>query len=173
MLQRPLSHYWTSPLTKIALPYLLCGLSIANFIPGILGRFCCWPLWVSCRHKTMQLLSKQSFPISCCFAGESPSVLMDITVIVRPEEDESFRRQLVETIVVWLSRCGCSRYPVDDGGGRISSELSPGRCPVSSPATWTLLPWDPFIPWDPFEHQYTTQTSKFNIFFISIFHNVK
>ena len=69
-------------------------------------------------------------------------MLMDITVIVRPEEDASFRRQLVETIVVWMSRCGCSRYPVDDGGGRISSERSPGRCPVSSPATWTLLPWD-------------------------------
>ena len=60
-------------------------------------------------------------------------MLMDITVIVRPEEDASFRRQLVETIVVWVSRCRCSRYSVDDGGVRISSERSPGRCPVSTP----------------------------------------
>ena len=59
--------------------------------------------------------------------------LRDTTVRMNADE-------LVETIVVWVSRCGCSKYPVDDGGGRISSERSPRRCPVSSPATWTLLP---------------------------------
>ena len=38
---------------------------------------------------------------------------------------------------------------VDNGGGRISSgcspERCPERCPVSSPATWTLLPWGHFL----------------------------
>ena len=75
--------------TNMALPFCAWGLSMANSIPGTLGRMSCGPRWVSCMQTTAHWCLLLRSATSCCFAADSPSTLKDMIVRAGPEKDPS------------------------------------------------------------------------------------
>ena len=71
-----------SGFTELALPYFSWGLSMAIFIPVILGLLLFGPLCVSWRHTTWQLCSQHNFAMRSRLGDERPSMFADMIVIV-------------------------------------------------------------------------------------------
>ena len=109
----------------MALPYFSWGLSMAIFIPVIVGLLLFGPLCVSWRHNTWQLCSLHNFAMRSRLGDERHSMFADMIVIV-------------EGIVMVVEQ----RYDLYSwymllvvGGSRICNQIYL----IPRAATWTLL----------------------------------
>lgn len=77
-------------LLNTADPYCLCRISATSFIPGMAGRCCVGPVWVSCMHT----MSKRLAAVASMSALhlEKPSILIEAIDSAGPEEGECLWR---------------------------------------------------------------------------------
>ena len=109
----------------MALPYFSWGLSMAIFIPVIVGLLLFGPLCVSWRHNTWQLCSQHNFAMRSRLGDERPSMFADMIVIVEG----------IVTVVEQRYDLYSRYMLLVVGGSRICNQIYL----IPRAATWTLL----------------------------------